>query len=522
MIYKMDYGRRFLSLIVFLMATAFSCYGQQTSKWVYPSPKGALLYTSTERGDHIMDYSHAGYEGGGVALPEVKTMKVVSPVPGEDDYTALIQRAIDEVSALPLENGFRGAVVLSEGDYPCQGSLQISADGVVLRGTLIKGEKKSTIRMYGDKHTAIVLRRLAKVRNSTTLNNAVKVIDKYVPFGTYQLHVSDASSFKAGDVICISKPVTKQWVEYMQMHNMWRDGKHQTWIAVGSDLTTERTVLQVNGNTIILKEPLADAYDAQFTDDNTTVSHAPSDNRLWHSGVEHLKIVSPDQAVSHRVAKYYGLRINGVDCWANDLDLYETMESVGVTGKRITLRNVNVIRKALHQGPSKPAEFAPNGTQVLMDRCSVEGNNVWYVGIGAKVMGPIVMLNCRFIGNGCIEGHQRWSTAFLLDNCELTGGGIDFINRGEMGSGHGWGTAWAVAWNSSAAFLINQNPPGTMNWMIGCKGKRKIQRRPFAKEGPMIPEGEFDCYEETVTPNSLYLTQLKNRLGVEAVHAIGY
>ena len=157
-----------------------------------------------------------------------------------------------------------------------------------------------------------------------------------------------------------------------------------------------------------------------------------------------------------------------------------------------------------------------------MDRCSVEGNNVWYVGIGAKVMGPIVMLNCRFIGNGCIEGHQRWSTAFLLDNCELTGGGIDFINRGEMGSGHGWGTAWAVAWNSRAAFLINQNPPGTMNWMIGCKGKRIIQRRPFSKEGPMIPEGEFDCYEETVTPNSLYLTQLKNRLGVEAVHAIGY
>ncbi len=496
-------------------------YGQQVSRWVYPSSSGKLSYLTTERGDRIMDYSHAGYEGGGVALPKVKTKKVVSPVDGMTDYTTVIQKAIDEVSALPLKNGFRGAVLLTAGEYPCTGSIQISADGVVLRGAVVNGEKKSVIRMDGEKHTAIVLRNTSMSRRSFEKGFGVKITDSYVPFGTYQLHVTDVSSFKPGDIVFISKPVTKNWVEYMQMDDMWRDGKHQTWIAEGTELITERTIQKVEGNTITLKEPLADAFDRRFTNDEMTVSHAKI-SRLRHAGVEDLVIVSPDQAVSHTVAKYYGLRINGEDCWANNLDLYETMESVGVSGKRITLRKVNVIRNALHQGSSKPAEFAPNGTQVLLDRCSVKGDNIWFVGVGARIMGPIVMLNCRFLGNGRVEGHQRWSTAFLFDNCELPEGGIDFINRGEMGSGHGWGTAWAVAWNCDAKILVNQNPPGTINWMIGCKGERVLQRRPFAKEGPMLPEGEFDCYGTTVTPQSLYLTQLQERLGKKAVHAIGY
>ena len=58
--------------------------------------------------------------------------------------------------------------------------------------------------------------------------------------------------------------------------------------------------------------------------------------------------------------------------------------------------------------------------------------------------------------------------------------------------------------------------------MIGCKGKRVLQRRPFAKEGPMLPEGEYDCCDTPVTPQSLYLTQLQERLGKESVRAIGY
>ena len=36
------------------------------SKWVYPDANGRLQYTADARGNRIMDFSHAGYKGGGV------------------------------------------------------------------------------------------------------------------------------------------------------------------------------------------------------------------------------------------------------------------------------------------------------------------------------------------------------------------------------------------------------------------------------------------------------------------------
>ena len=42
-----------------------------TSQWVYPGTDGKLVYKTTPAGDRIMDFSHAGYLGGGVALPNV-------------------------------------------------------------------------------------------------------------------------------------------------------------------------------------------------------------------------------------------------------------------------------------------------------------------------------------------------------------------------------------------------------------------------------------------------------------------
>src|SRR5256885_1285860 len=80
--------------------------------------------------DRIMDFSPAGYMGGGVALPDVPVRRTVEPSGGDDD-TARIQAAIDAVAALPLTDGVRGAVLLAPGVYPCSAALTISAGGVV-------------------------------------------------------------------------------------------------------------------------------------------------------------------------------------------------------------------------------------------------------------------------------------------------------------------------------------------------------------------------------------------------------
>ena len=54
-------------------------HGAETSQWVYPGLDGKLLYKKTPQGDRIMDFSSAGYMGGGVSLPKVPVEATVKP-----------------------------------------------------------------------------------------------------------------------------------------------------------------------------------------------------------------------------------------------------------------------------------------------------------------------------------------------------------------------------------------------------------------------------------------------------------
>lgn len=128
------------------------------SEWVRAGPDGKLVYKTTPAGDRIMDFSHAGYMGGGVALPAVPVKQSVEPSGGPDD-TAAIQAAIDAVSAMSPEGGFRGTVLLKPGIYTCSGTISISTDGVVLRGSGTTGSLASTIKMTGGRHCAVVIGR---------------------------------------------------------------------------------------------------------------------------------------------------------------------------------------------------------------------------------------------------------------------------------------------------------------------------------------------------------------------------
>jgi hypothetical protein len=499
-----------------------------TSEWVHAGSNSKLVYKTLPAGDRIMDFSTAGYMGGGVALPEVPVKRTVQPS-GKGDDSALIQAAINEVAALPLEGKFRGAVLLAPGTFICSNALIIPASGVVLRGSGSSADAKgSTIQMAGGRHGAIALRGTGGGRNpereSTAETNAVRttITDAYVPSGSLAFTVADAKGFSVGDVIEIHHPVTETWVKFMHMDDMKRDGRPQTWIRTGTTIPMERRIVAIAGNKITLDVPMSDSFDAKYLNPpGTAVVKIKPPSRLTQVGIEHLHIECPPQAVNHSQQLYSAMRINGEDCWARDVAIDETMNSVSVGGRRITLEHVSVNRKALHQGASKPAEFAPNGDQVLLDRCSVTGDNIWFVATGGGHAGPIVLLNCTFNGNGHIEGHMRWTTGMLLDNCRVPGGGIDLKNRGSMGSGHGWGVGWAVAWNCSAKTFTVQQPPGAMNWAIGCTGERVPLARPFADE-PKLPEGIFDSPGKPVAPQSLYLTQLAERLGPQALKNIGY
>ena len=97
-----------------------------------------------------------------------------------------------------------------------------------------------------------------------------------------------------------------------------------------------------------------------------------------------------------------------------------------------------------------------------------------------------------------------------MDGGKFPGGtesrpGVDFSNRV---------IGWAVAWNVVSPFLLMQQPPGAMNWCIGCVGT------PIPIGG--TPNAIFDSLGRMVEPASLYLQQLRDRLGPDAVRNIGY
>jgi hypothetical protein len=507
------------------------------SDWVYSGPDGRLVYKTTPAGDKIMDFSHAGYLGGGVALPLVAVRRTLQPS-GSSDETAAIQAAVNEVSALKLENGFRGAVLLGPGVFPCSNTVTIPASGVVLRGSGdgTQPGPKTTLKLTGKPHLAIAVRTAGERRRGSTqsadgggtdarqefIAAETSIADTYVPSGTSSFTVASTSGFAVGDTIELRRPVTSAWIRFMQMHDLVRDGRSQTWLGAGSTTITERHITAIAGKTLTVDVPLSDSFDSRYLQPpGTTVVKIRPPLRITQAGIEQLHIECPAQPINHTQPHFTALRITGQDCWVRDVACDETMNSIAVSGQRITLQRVTVNRKARHQGSSRPAEFAPNAGQVLLDRCAVNADNIWFVATGGRQAGPIVLLNCTFFGDSRAESHQRWSTGMLYDNCRAPQGGIEYRNRGSMGSGHGWSMGWGVVWNCVAKDYVIQNPPGAANWMIGCVGESTRKPRPFGN-APLLPEGIQDSPGKPVTPQSLYLAQLAERLGPQAVKHIGY
>ncbi len=525
-----------LALAGLAIAASPICIGASTSQWVYPGPDGKLVYKTTPAGDKIMDFSSAGYMGGGVALPDVPVKATVKPSGGRDD-TADIQAAIAQVAAMPLVGRFHGAVLLESGTFTCSRTIALSAGGVVLRGSG-SGKGGTTIKMVGGKHGAFSIGggRGPVVTPDTADDSAAapdetvpspgaartSIADAYVPAGTTSFSVASAKGFAVGDTISIQRPTTTAWTKLMGMDTLNRAGGGQKWLGTRAGVQ-QRKITAISGNQLTVGIPLADSYDAKYLNPpGTTVAKVQPTSRTSQVGIERLHVQCPPLETAYGQAPYSGVQIAGDDCWVKDVYFEETMNTTKETGKRITLQEVVVKHTYPNLGASKPTDFSIESTQILLDRCEITGDNMYFVWTASLDPGPNVLLNCTFRGRGSrIQPHMRWSTGMLVDNCSVPDGGIDFANRGVAGSGHGWTMGWAVAWNCLAKTYVIQTPPGSANWAIGCIGQRDQTARYF-DTAPLLPEGFFDSHGAPVAPQSLYLAQLSQRLGPQAIKNIGY
>jgi hypothetical protein len=482
------------------MLAAFALHAQQLSEWAFGGPDHRLYYRYDARGNRIMDFSSAGYRAGGVKLPSAIVAQRLKPEAG--DNTARIQTALDNA---------RGAVVLAAGEYQIAGTLSMTRSGVVLRG-----EKGAVIRLTGKPHRFVEIHGAGSLREE---GPAEPILDRYVPAGASSFRVRGASNFHPGNRVLVLRPVTAEWIHFMGMDAPARHGDEENCVHAGDIIRTDRVVDSVEGDRVTLDVPLSDALDSGFTAASLVRYSFPG--RITEVGVEGLRIIAAFDDAPSAEPQSAAIRMDNVeDGWARDLEIHDAPNgiAIGPGAKRLTLTDIRVTHSKAHaRSPAasrSATDFSLAGTQILLDRCKVTGEGAWPVVTESDATGPIVVLNFT-ADHGGVAPREGWATGLLVDGGKFPGGtalrpGIAFSG----GSAEGSGIGWSVAWNVSSPFLLVQQPPGGLNWCVGCAGA------PVTIGG--TPNGIFDAPGKTVVPGGLYLYQLHDRLGPNAWGNIGY
>jgi hypothetical protein len=515
-----------------LLATAAAACGAGPLTQV--GADGQVELTADSNGDRLADFSWCGYGGGGVALPRVKAALTLQPAAGGDD-TSRIQKAIDQVSALPLDAaGLRGALVLRKGTYRVEGALTVKAGGVVLRGegqgtdgTVIvaTGTHKRTLITVGADHE--VQQDKASRREITAARVAA---------GTRLVELENTTGLSVGDRVVVVRRSNREWIRTIKMETFKGIGSIG-WTPEAYEMPYERQILAIRGNTIGVDVPLVMAIETTYGGGFVAKVTNP---RIRHVGVENIRLVSAYQKGAETRDEKHAW--NGIEMrWAEDGWVRN------VTGQHFAYSTVSLLRGSRRMTVADSANLDPvslieggrrysfqaSGQQGLITRCYSRGGRHDFVQ-GARALGPNTFLDC-FAENafGTSEPHHRFSTGTLYDNVVVTGrtSGITVGNRGNSGSGHGWSGAWVVFWNCGSNILLAMEPPTARNAIVGARqikapddGSNTARwfetqsGQKLTRIGPVVHDGRSWIHspQVTVTPRSLYLKQLATRLGAAA------
>jgi hypothetical protein len=511
-----------------------------TTTMVYPGTDGRLVYIADSLGNKIPDFSNAGYKGGGVPIPYVAIKATLWPVLG--DNSANIQTAIDKVSALPLDaSGFRGAVLLKMGFYRLEKPLYIKASGVVLRG---EGMSDIGTILYGilpaRDPNATGRQRMARpdlinigAENGTEpLEDSKQAItDNYVPVGAVSINVKSTKGFKKGDKVIVRRFGNEAWVKELKMKD--EIANSGAWKFV---INYDREIININVNTITVDAPIFTAIDSRWGGGELLKYN---DNRIEQSGIENLRGISDynptvrtttygnmDRDKLKKENQYQGDEYysdenhyynfisftNAKNAWVRNVTALHFVYSAVITNggtKWITVQDCQSMEPVSVRAGGRRFTFKMNGQFCLVQRCLSYKGRHSFAGESATASGN-VFLDCKAIlPYSTSEPHGYWVNGILYDNVQapLTARYWDFIM--------GWAGANTVFWNCEGDFLV-QSPPTAANYSFGHIG---VNATIFnaALQDLTKPNGHVESMDKHVTPRSLYLTQLKERLGEQAV-----
>jgi hypothetical protein len=522
-------SKQIYKLLIFALFITANSVSQtwQSSKVYYRNNK--LQYAADSEQNVIPDFSYAGYKRGEAAIPFIPVIKTIYPVSG--DNTQNIQSALDEVGALSGgTDGFIGALYLAPGVYNVWGSIYVKYSGIVLRGagngedstvnTIIYGRGDSThqrnlIIAGGDKSS------LWKDSVSGTKTN---ITTQFVPTGSRIFEVASASKYAVGDNIIIYHPCTDAWLQAVNY-----GGTHDTilWQVGEEPIVYNRRITAINGNQITIDAPV-------FNPLNKSLSQAyiykyGRANLKTNIGIENIRIDIETAGGTDENHIWSAIELNQLeDSWVRNCTMLHFGQSgvITCTADRVTVDNCSALDPvSIITGERRYNFNTYTASQlILFSNCLATNGRHHFVSNGHSFASGNVFYNCKSIGiYNSSEGHRRWSQGFLYDNIvdsapNITSYVLGLYNRGNYGTAHGWAITNSVVWNCrvSNTDIIIQKPPTGQNYAIGCFARKVSGATPPApfQEAAGFIEG---TNKDSLNPQSLYLAQLKERLGTSSI-----
>lgn len=495
---------------------------------------GRLLYGVDLYGNRVPDFSSVGYEGGGVAIPDVPVRATIDPVANEKDSTLRIQQAIEELAKQPVgKDGFRGALLLRAGAYHIARTVHMDASGIVLRGEGT-GEHGTMLIAEGLPHTLV---KLGGEGGWERTGRAHDVLDNYVPIGAMAITVDDTDDLKPGDRVIVQWTMNDAFIHAIGMDRIpprRNGGEIKQWPA-GWSLRYDRRILHIEpataGKRLTLDAPLTTPMTRS---EGATVWRYKFPRRVDHVGIENLEgygkafwkagsAMNPESCPEPSETAPAAPCTAPVIQWENGAPYFNSMfvafdsvenawmrkvaashfsglVSINQFARAVTVTDVHGAHIDTEETHAPPHVFGIDGQMSLVENCSIEGsyNHTWMT--QARVPGPDVFYNCTSKGYHIDAGpHQRWAAGVLYDNLRIKGD-ILVRNRSNMGSGHGWAGSATVLWNCEAEHYYVESTPVSYNWAFGVKGS--VER---PQDGQVISPGK------PMVPQSLYEEQMKER-----------
>jgi hypothetical protein len=482
---------------------------------------GRLFYPADANGNRIPDYSHAGYKGGGVPLPEVPVVLTLAPVAGDD--TAHIQAAIDQVGTLSVHaNGYRGTVLLGAGVYDVGGTVRVNKSGVVLSGvgdgadpatnTIIRrtGTSTTTVIVAGSGTDNDLRPEVAGTRRTITTPR--------VSVGSRSFTVDNANGFRVGDQIVLLHPSTAAWIAAMDNGgvtdaNKWRPGD--------IDIRYHRYITAISGNTIAIDAPVFNHLERSLSQ-SFVYKYDPS-FILKNIGIEKLLVDIVTAGPESEDHAWDAITFVGAeDCWLRDATMQHFVHA-GVqftNSTRCTVERARAIEPHSLITGSRRYNFSTYHAQLILFRDSFASHarHAFITNGTSTDSGSVVLDSTSDHNLTFAEAHRRWSTGLLFDRLTTSNRSsrdvYGFYNRGNYGTGHGWAAGHSVIWNTNAdgGKILVQKPPTAQNYAIGCFGN-VTGAGPFAG-----PAGYLEGSNLTgLQPQSLYLEQVAQRRSSSAL-----